>query len=204
MFESSRILVETYLFRLQPAGSKLALHQMQEVRARLRQLDYCYGQIRNLSRELMPEPTRRQGGKTTNQIHLFADTAPAEVNPARLGLLETQNYDPLIILVENFYYSSHRIIDILNDGIRFLPGLIRVRAYGVTTVRNHLIEHVRGKGGNTVYSFSLNVSGPRLRPLSWSKDEKGSRDEGLWKNADEFRASLNKSLEAGIAHFNDA
>jgi hypothetical protein len=202
VFEQTRKLLEQYLYLIENEAysTKLAIHQLQEVRARLRQLEACYEAIQSGVNAILPEPAEVREGRTTNHFHVFTETGAAEPDPTRIATLPPQQHDNVVMLVEYFYYASHRVIDIVNDGLRHLPGLIRIRADGITTVRNHLIEHVRHKGGNTVYSFSLSVSGPRLRPISWSKDPPASRDEGLWANAHEFESILRHSLEAGIAY----
>ena len=174
---------------------------LQELRGRLRQLEHSHKTISTISSEILPAPSMYGSGGKTNQILVFRENAPAEEDPNRISSLPIQNQDLLIVFLEQFYASSHRAMDLINDSLGELPGLTKVRAKGITLVRNHLIEHTRKKGGQPVYAYSLSVSGPRLRPVSWSKNEPASKDEGLWSNADEFESSLNKSFKAGIEHY---
>ncbi len=203
MFENSRELLEKYFYKTQASCSLNGTHVLQELRGRLRQLQYSYETVTTLSKKLLPTPSDYGPDGKTNYVLIFLENAPAEENPSRLASLPIGDQDLLIIHLEQFYSSSHRIMDLVNDSLGELPGLTKIKAKGVTIARNHLIEHTRKKGGQPVYTYSLSISGPRLRPVSWSKNNPASKDEGLWANADEFQTNLNASLISGLTRHAD-
>ena len=202
MFERTRILLEKYFFQLSSKRcTKRAEHLLQEIRGRLRYLQDLYSRIENLVTVVAPDIcTVDKNGKATTQIHIFVESAPPEENPERIASLPSEPQDDLRCDVEYFYYSAHRIQDIISESKEDLPGLIRFTAKGVTLVRNNLVEHPARKDGVIVFSHSVGPSGPKLRSIRWSLDEPGTQDQGLWKNAAEFENLLNEALEAGIGH----
>lgn len=203
MFENSRKFLETYFFKAKKSGALTdrTTHVLLELRGRLRQLQYSYKKIRGLSDNLLAEQELTNPG--TTHILVYVEQGDPEESPDRIAKISPLPQDELIVLLESFYYSAHRCVDLVNDHRKHLPGLGRVKAKGIVDARNHLIEHTNKKNGNPVFSFQTGPSGPRLRALSWSKFDSSSNDPGLWANADEFQDKIEASLRGGIEHLDD-
>ncbi len=201
MFESTRQLAERYFFRIQGVCPQTAFFTMQELRVRLRQLQFSYEQIKKISFQLLPSPTiEGEDDKNENKILIFFSKTPAEEDPNRIANLSVSLEDILSIYLEQFYYSSHKVMDLINDSRNDLKGLKPIKSPGITVVRNRLIEHTRKKNGNPLYSLTLSVSGPSFRRIQQAEINSESFDQGLWSNAEELQLSLNDSLKAGIVH----
>ena len=103
------------------------------------------------------------------------------------------------LLLESFYYSAHRVRDILRDNDDVLPGLSSFECGGVRNVRNHLVEHPEGKSGVRIFSIKCGGPvGPQLKPIRFTLDPKGTVDEGLHANCKEFLVNLERCLQSCV------
>jgi hypothetical protein len=108
--------------------------------------------------------------------------------------------EEVLLAGEAFYYLAHRVRTILEQGLAGLPGMRALRAQGVARVRNNLLEHANKKGGTSVFSFSVsNAAGLRLRPVSEAAAPPPYRDEGILRNAAEFRSDLEGAIRGALA-----
>lgn len=131
---------------------------------------------------------------------VFTDASRPDCAGYKHALVEFTAADEVRLLLEAFYYSAHRIRDILQDGREDLRGVGKFEAVGVRNARNHLIEHPGGPNGVLVFSIATGGPvGPQLKPLRWSLDQPGTMDDGLQKNASEFEAALNTVLKKAIS-----
>jgi hypothetical protein len=204
MFEQCRASLEQYIVALrQKTMTKRGDHLLQEVRARLRQLQWLHARLLHLERELEEE-----GLKTSSPEHrrpkvfkqIFHEESGTKSNPQIQAQLPFQRIDELRVLLEAFYYSAHRVRDILRDQESDLPGVPGFEAKGVRDVRNHLVEHPGRDKGVLVYSTACGGPvGPQLRLLRWSLDPPGTQDQGLHHNAKEFEHALEVCLSRAIS-----
>lgn len=204
MFERSRILLEQYYCLMLSNGmSKRAEHLLHEVRGRLRALHWLHARLVELDGKLQEKAREYQppGKPAVGVLKLiFTDTGRPDCRDHKHAKLPFAACDELRLLLEAFYYSAHRVRDILQDGAAELPGLSHFEAIGVRNVRNHLIEHPSRKSGVLIFSYAAGGPvGPQLKPVRWSLDPPGTQDNGLHKNAKEFEEALDRTLERSIA-----
>src|SRR5205823_5353331 len=111
MFESSRQLFEIYFFRLVQRGAGApAVHLSQDIRAHLRRLYWIHEQACALNRKLLPQAiTYTADGSSQSNILLFLDNGVPEKNPLRIATLPPQDEDQLLVFVESFYHTAHRV-----------------------------------------------------------------------------------------------
>ena len=108
------------------------------------------------------------------------------------------------LFAEAFYAFAWRI----RGAVRRMPGMRRFDAPGVRMVRNVLLEHLEGQGGNgprrnSLESFAIGGGDVYLR-LGWHVGEGDAEtmeatmaaysDKGLLANASEFRTNLESAL----------
>jgi hypothetical protein len=204
MFEQTRVLLEQYYCRLLTSNpSQRAQHLLHEVRGRLRGLQWLYARLSELDSALdksarASRPEHEPVPAVIKQI--FTDAAPPDCTSLLHAHLPFSQSDEVRILLEAFYYSAHRIRDILRDAPQDLPRLSSFETVGVRNVRNHLVEHPGKKGGVLVFSIATGGPvGPQLKPLRWSLDDEGTLDAGLHANAAEFERELNSVLTRALA-----
>ena len=145
-------------------------HIVQEIREKLRQLNFLYSEIIALQERVLDELEKTLGPRREdeNRILVFPRIYPPP-NPDQLGAQGSFEFDDtsrLWLYVEAFYYFAHRTLVLVRQKGYSLPGISKFEAYGVSRVRNNLIEHANKKGGVSTYSFSVsNAAGVRLRSL---------------------------------------
>lgn len=201
--ENSRILLEKYYCSALDANiTKRGEHLLHEVRSRLKELQWLHVKISEISEKLIEEAKNRnkeQGKENSAVILVYMDTARPNCENYDGANSPPTESDELRILLESYYYSAHRVGDILRDGKKELPGINGFDCKGIREVRNHLVEHPTKKFGVIVFSFMISEPlGPQLKPLRWSLDPKGVNDDGLWKNAESFEHEINRRLERAI------
>jgi hypothetical protein len=158
MFEHCRLLLEQYYCALLTKGmSRRAEHILHEVRGRLRSLQWLHARLIQLDHEL--EASARAAippGQPTPEVLklVFTDAARPDCERSTHAHSAPEPFDELRALLEAFYYSAHRVTDVLNHGRAELPGMPRFTAPGVRDVRNHLIEHPDRKAGVLVFSIA--------------------------------------------------
>src|SRR5687767_13350385 len=92
-------------------------------------------------------------------------------------------------------YLKRSIIQHTAFGTSFEIVRMTYQAFRASTLRNHLVEHPDGKSGVLVFSFAAGGPvGPQMKPLRWSNDPDGTLDEGLHKNAAEFREAFERTI----------
>lgn len=199
MLSACRVEIEAYgRWITKAALTGRADHLLQEVRLRLRHLEWLYARCMELDATLERAARSSLPPEDLSPVVLkpvFRELSIRESDPEKQATLPFQPQDELWISLEAFYYSAHRIRDILQDNKQVLPGLHTFEAIGVRTARNHLIEHTDDTGGVLVPSIACGGPvGPQLRALRWSHDPEGSHDPGLRVNAAEFAVNLHAVL----------
>ncbi|HET6407276.1 MAG TPA: hypothetical protein VFG14_05300 [Chthoniobacteraceae bacterium] len=176
-----------------------------EVRERLLHLTYLVERVRQLERQARELMTRG-----TEEIQLYIEEtkkAGIEFDPANLPAAakrspeEIKNLDAWTteaqIFTEAFYYFSGRIRSLLRHKSEPIPRLHSFECEGVRNVRNHLIEHP--EGGNSlvlIRSFGwVGDNGPVVKAVRYSHQEKTFPDAGLYRNAEVFKANLERLLQ---------
>ena len=159
-----------------------------EILSRLRQLTWLYGEIQRLETVYWAAYHTQHGEfqPDTNYVIVFFASEIPKILPAEFSV-----EDQLRVLVESFYYISHRLVTILDQCQAQLPGLKPVKAAAIRRVRNNLIEHANKSGGRFAYWFSIsNASGVRLRSAAPSDAGDTFLDEGIHRNAKDLDAEL--------------
>jgi hypothetical protein len=191
MFADCRSSLEAYAQALlRKRMTQRADHLLQEVRARLRQLQWLHDRLLLIENELQQQTLDEMPAdapKPDVLKQLFTEQSVRKSDPGHEAQLQPQKSDELRVLLEAFYYSAHRIRDILRDHKDDLPGVGGFECSGVRDVRNHLVEHPSRAKGVLVFSAACGGPvGPQLRLLRWSLDPIGTEDQGLHHNAREF------------------
>ena len=199
MFSQVRVELEQYAtWLLDRVATARADHLLQEVRLRLRQLEWIFDRCMELDRKFQVEALQSLPDKSSppNVVkQIFHEQSIQDSDPITQASLPFQPHDELWVLLESFYYSAHRVRDILRDNKRDLPGVSNFESVGVRVARNHLVEHTARSGGVAVPSIACGGPvGPQLRSVRWSLDPKGSADPGLRANALEFVSRLTQAL----------
>jgi hypothetical protein len=188
MFSQVRSELEQYAAWLRDRGpTETADHLLQEVRLRLRHLEWIYNRCMELDQRFQAAALRSLPDKSSQPSfvkQIFHEQSIRDSDPTTQASLPFQPHDELWVLLEAFYYSAHRVRDILRDNKRDLPGESNFDSAGVRVARNHLVEHTGKSGGVAVPSIGCGGPvGPQLRSIRWSLDPKGSTDPGLQANA---------------------
>jgi len=202
MFEESRLLVERYYCALLASGtaSRRAEYLLEELRGRLRALQWCHARLLELDAQIEARGRADITGRQPEVLkQIFTDRTPPDCDSYRHATLPFELQDEVRVLLEAFYYSAHRVRDVLRDGRRELTGIGTFEAVGVRNARNHLVEHPHKVNGVLLFSLATGGPvGPQLRPLRWSMDAPGTQDPGLHANAAEFESTFNSALRAGL------
>jgi hypothetical protein len=202
-FRKVRELLERYYcWLLTESPERRAEHFLLEIRARLRQMEWAHSRMLTLEAELEAEARRTNpaGRSEADRVVLiYTDTARPNCETLLHASLPPQPADELRLLLEAYYYSAHRIRDILRDNRDDLPRLSSFEAAGARDVRNHLVEHPTKKSGVLVFSLKCGGPvGPQLKPVRWSLDEEGTLDSGLHENTAEFLSNLARAMSSAL------
>lgn len=200
-FESVRVLLERYYDALLHTDDVTDRGQqlLQEVRGRLRQLQWSHSRLLQIETQLVQE-SYVETSESVRKLLVFTDVGLPKHDAEAQDLMTPGLSDELRVLLEAFYYSAHRVRDIFKDNQRDLPGLKTFEAIGVRDVRNHLVEHPTRNSGVITSSIKCGGPiGPQLKPLRFAKDLQGTVDAGLHKNAGEFLTNLERTLTVGVA-----
>lgn len=163
-----------------------------ELMTRIRQLDWLFDQITALEDEFWRRHEVKHGvtppGSNIVRIYMSSDV-PRDISP--ILPLEEQ----LRLQVECFYYVAQRLLNILDQCQKQLPGLRRIAAKGTRRVRNNLIEHANKDGGRPSYSFSISrQAGIRLRSAAFTDEPDVYVDQGIHFNVTELRDQLDTMI----------
>ncbi len=185
-FESTIILFDSYRSKFKETKPNYyPARWVQEIMKRFKQLSFVYDHIKAYENKIIG---------MTNAVDYNQRKQSEEFK--RL-LFETEFF------VESFYFIAFRVREILrhkNKGSYIFPNLKRCDAKGVRDVRNHLLQHPERHGGVLNQSFSVGGNnGPKLKPGFSEGDAPDSMDKGLWLNANEFKANLEKILTEALA-----
>src|SRR5262245_1846803 len=167
-----------------------------ELLSRIRQLDWLYDEVVELERQywLLEEKRRGPRRADTNWINVFVSSGIPTAVESTLSI-----EDRLRVLVESFYYLAHRLLVILDQCSKALPGSTTIQALAVRRIRNNLIEHAN-KTGRVTYTFSIsNVAGVRLRSIGKVGEPDTFLDSGIHTNAMELRDQLDAMLRSAVA-----
>jgi len=155
---------------------------------------------RREAEEFLRDATRYQAGELTDdEYKAIIMSRPMRVVPLRV-------WSEIRLFTEAFYFFAWRIHEILGaTGPRALPGIGPFSASGVCIVRNLLLEHPE-HGREPLYIQSLVVTddGPILKTTSFmvKKDrsvaDPESVDRGLYRNAEEFRDAMRRSIARAL------
>ena len=81
----------------------------------------------------------------------------------------------------------------------YLSGM-KSKAKGINSVRNKLLIHPeKQKDQILMISYSWDKDGPKFKNVRHLGQDFGFRDEGLWKNAQEFKDDFEELLNKAIA-----
>jgi hypothetical protein len=129
------------------------------------------------------------------RILIYADTGRPLPGLRSQALVPHNESDELWVLLDSFYYTAHRVLDICNDNRHDLPGLGKVDARGIREVRNHLVEHPTKDEGIVVASIKCGgPSGPGMKPMRFGLDPEGPLDAGLHANCRLFLEAVTHAL----------
>lgn len=187
-FQRSIELGAQYIRQYTPTKTSFDPEVAKELLARLRQLEWLYTKVLNLEQQLIDDWQHNHGalqpGHNVVLVYLAKDVPD---NPDAPFTIQEE----LRVLAESFYHCAHRLLVILDQCARVLPGLRPISASGVRRVRNNLIEHANKKGGRPSYTFSVsNAAGIRLRSAARIDEPETYLDEGLRANAKELYSEL--------------
>lgn len=80
------------------------------------------------------------------------------------GRAWVQAWDEVLLFTEMFYFIAWRLVDILTKrGALSFPGFSKLRARGVTLVRNHLLQHPEKHGEIFQQRLMVTNAGPGLK-----------------------------------------
>lgn len=103
--------------------------------------------------------------------------------------------EELTLWTDCFYHIAWRAVCITaSTNPKAFPGLGTITAVGIRDVRNHLIQHPQASALAQAWTLSAEA-GPRLKPLEHRPGSKAPDDRGVFANAEEFRTTVNASLE---------
>jgi hypothetical protein len=196
-FSSVRLQIEAYYAaRLVQHMTPRGEHLLHELRGRLRRLEWIHSRLLDLEATLLQEARDHEPGEPPARLLLiFTETGRPNALTADMDLLQSSTSDELWVLLEAFYYSAHRVRDILRDNREDLPDLGGFEATGVRDVRNHLVEHPTRQSGVVVPSLKCGGPvGPQLKAVRFSPDPVGTFDAGLHENCREFLEALAVTL----------
>src|SRR5881394_3933331 len=118
-FREVRELLERYYCRrLERNAERRAEHLLHEVRGRLRQMEWAHGRMLALESELEAQSRRQMSPDVSSQsrvLLIFTDAARPNCQTLHHATLPAEPNDELRVLLEAYYYSAHRIRDILRD-----------------------------------------------------------------------------------------
>lgn len=180
-----------------------------EVRERLRQLNFIIERVRQLEADAGVVKSR-----ILRSMHDHIEDLDrrgrsfAEEPPPPSATLTKEERDSLVantfemrLLTESFYYLASRVRTILTHKSKPLPRLSSFECKCVRDVRNHLLEHPEGRNSQVyVQSFGWGAPrGPVLKAIRRTDQKEVFPDQGLYRNADEFRVSLERVLKMALS-----
>lgn len=153
-------------------------------------------------------------GEITMEQWIDGTSLPRQVEPQRY-LEYIEAWESIVLFTESFYFFAWRLMECLNNRsnqFRF-PGLERIKADGVSDVRNHLLQHPENHfdgSENSRQRFKQGLvvtsSGPVLRTTEFAiKSATGemiptenTEDKGLDITARKFCDELQKRFDRAI------
>jgi hypothetical protein len=180
-----------------------------EVRERLQQLNYIINKVRDLEQVANKAFARHEKAfakhvSKLDRLNLDFECTPlpAEVNITKDEFNKNKNAAfEMKLLTETYYYIAGRIRMIFRNPNAPLPGLTSFECEGTRNVRNKLLEHAEGKDSQvSIQSFGYGAAhGPVLKSIRYSGQEQIFPDQGLHKNAEEFRDNLESLLQVELS-----
>lgn len=210
-FKPCRVLFDAYWKKLQKLKPQLVTNQVNdysgEALTRFWQLDFLIAKITTLENSI--EQKRQDSILNGNPVENWLKENAGKITldlPVNEGLrrvldvMKNTEINELQLYTECFYFVAHRLRKI----IEYYPGLKEFEPTGVINVRNNLIEHPHGKNGITMPSFGVNeAKGPTIKPGKRTNEENKTIDEGLHRNAAEFRNLLENVLKKALELLNN-
>lgn len=180
-----------------------------EVRERLQQLDYIINRVKELE-YIATNVSRRFDAEFKAHLEdLDQRGVSYEEEPDfPFTLMTTEEVEAhnkatfeMTLLTEAFYYFAGRVRSILRHPSTPLPGLSGFECVGVRNTRNKLLEHPDGKDSQVwIRSFGCGgKQGPVIKALRYDHQKDVFPDSGLYKNAEEFCANLERMLGKALA-----
>lgn len=212
-FKSTRELFNKYWNELRKKRPELITqevhHYSGEALGKFWQLDFLLERIKEL--ESLMESRRQEIILNGDPVQKWIQNNDSNQNKevptmpnidelrAMVNSMKDTSLVELELYTECFYYVSHRLKKIID----YYPGLKEFKPIGVINVRNNLIEHPHGIHGVTFPSFGLgNPNGPVIKGARTEIEKNKSVDQGLYKNASEFRELLETLLQQGLHSMN--
>lgn len=203
-FDSTIKLLDAYQFNL--GGEPPPTYDgdlLSEVRERLQMLSILYkkvNEVEALAMSLVPNmlalfsecfgyDTERKIGIKLIPSEEYGDKLREYMAQQKAIILEMKIY------LEAFYYFAARIRKILKSKKEPLPFLKSFESKGIRDVRNHLLEHPLVLTPACIYGGE---EGPKLKNVRYPGQENVIKDQGLRKNASEFKENLEKLLNSAL------
>lgn len=179
-----------------------------EVRERLQQLAYIVGRVRSLEETANKSLDRHQKKFSefvedinTRGIPPSQAILPDDIHITREEFEAYNNAEfEMKLLTECFYYLAGRVRTIIKNSANPLPGLSGFECKGVRDVRNKLLEHAESKDSQVfIQSFGWGAPrGPVIKAARNAGQENVFPDKGLYENAKEFSANLERLILAQL------
>lgn len=198
MFDSTLDLFDKYYQKMVLLNTPgLNADLAQETRKRIEQLNFLYQLINEKQLRYFDLHWRLVGDGSLGEKIKKAGGSITVVGSEEMKEMKDLMFE-IELYTESFYYLAGRMYTILKKG--FLPGLKSFECIGARDVRNKLLEHADGKQSQVyIQSFGLGGDqGPTLKIERPTGQAHIFPDAGLYANAEEIRANLEKLLNLAI------
>lgn len=113
-----------------------------------------------------------------------------------------ETHQDLYVYTEAFYHSAWRVRELLSQQTHPFQGISGVAAHGVRDVRNQILMHPEQHSNPWIdWSWGYGgAEGPHLRGQAVVGETGQYQDRGLFVNASEFAAELERTIECGIQY----
>lgn len=198
MFDSTLVLFDKYFEKMVLLNTPgLNADLAQETRKRIEQLNFLHLMINEKQHRYFDLHWRLIGDGSLEEKIKKAGGSITVVGSEEMKEMKDLMFE-IELYTESFYYLAGRMYTILKKG--FLPGLKSFECIGARDVRNKLLEHADGKQSQVyIQSFGLGGDqGPTLKIERPTGQSHIFPDAGLYANAEEIRANLERLLNLAI------
>jgi hypothetical protein len=220
-FRNTIVTIESFISKV--VVNPIENETIKEIMVRLARLETEYGELMTLTKSIQDSSPHKMemsfdqesgvmtilvDGKPVQQFKLHSADPNVPVtqygpsfsaNGYHAGKVENGESDELYELkaqmesrLEVFYQNAHRVLMLVNS----LTCAKRIKAKGITMVRNKLIEHPP-KGA--LYTFGWSDKGPLVKPIR--RGELDWTDKGLEPNTSEFLDEITRCFSVKADSF---